>query len=83
MGTFFTEEDETDGYYLVQWLGIPYTLQENYVNNDSFPPIVMHAGQMVCKAEYFNHVPMGRVKNWYTPSDIEVLFALEFFSSWK
>ena len=28
---------------------------------------------MLCKAEYFNHVPMGRVKNWYTPSDIEVL----------
>ena len=28
---------------------------------------------MVCKAEYFNPVPMGRVKNWYTPSDIEVL----------
>ena len=47
VGSFFTEDEETDGYYLVKWLGTPYTLQENHVNNDFVPPIVMQAGQMV------------------------------------
>ena len=41
VGAFLTEENKADGYYLVKWLGTPYTLQENYVNNDFVSPIVM------------------------------------------
>ena len=73
MGAFFTEDYDIYGYYLVKWLGTPYTLQENCVNNNFVPPIVMKAEQIIFKAEYFNPIPMGRVKNCYTPSDIEVL----------
>ena len=76
VGAFLTEDNKTDGYYLVNWLGTPYTLQEKYVNNDFIPPIVMQAGQIVYKAKYFNPVPLGRVKNWYTSSDIEVLVSI-------
>ena len=45
VGAFLTEDNKTDGYYLVNWLGTPYTLQEKYVNNDFIQPIVMQAGQ--------------------------------------
>jgi len=39
-----------EGFYLVQWTGLPYTLQQDTVCYDSTPPLKLKSGEMVCKA---------------------------------
>jgi len=51
------------GYYLVKWLGEPYTLQEDTLDGMSG---MIGAETMVVDAIYFNRVE--RAPHWYTQS---------------
>ena len=51
-GAVVTSDEDADGYYVVQWTGLPYTDQET--------------GQLVCDANYLN--PVARAQKWYTES---------------
>jgi len=44
--------DAKEGYYIVEWIGMPYTDQES--------------GELVCDAHYL--YPVGRSSRWYTKS---------------
>ena len=55
IGAIAVDDDSTDGYYLVQWTGTPYTCQET--------------GDLLCYGQYLNQVP--RAKQWYTMSDLQ------------
>jgi hypothetical protein len=66
-GAIMTEDEQTHGYYLIQWCGLPYTLQED--SDES------QAGELVCEATYLN--PVERAPYWYTPSDIATVVRLQ------
>jgi hypothetical protein len=49
------------GYYLVQWKGLPYSIQQTQqIEND-----VIEEGEQVCDAVYLN--PLANIQQWYTP----------------
>ena len=55
-----------DGYYIVMWTSVPYTLQEDVELPEYTPAMKIKAGALVCDAEYYNKLPQGRL--WYTPT---------------
>jgi hypothetical protein len=63
-GTFQTDDPDADGYYLVEWTSVPYTIQENVELTEYDPPIQIERGELVCDGKYWNKVP--RAKLWYT-----------------
>eukprot|EP00966_Prymnesium_polylepis_P149338 3450181-Prymnesium_polylepis.1 len=63
-GAFSTSDQDADGYYLVQWIGEPYTLQEDEELTEYTPAIWIKAGEAVCKGKYFNKVQGAQL--WYT-----------------
>ena len=65
-GAVMTEDESTNGYYVVKWTDTPFTYQED---SDDIP-----AGNLVCRAEYLN--PVGRARLWYTRSHDNVLVRL-------
>ena len=77
VGAVSTSDDETDGYYLVKWCGIPYTLQESAVNTSFLDNDTMEPGEMVCKAIYYNPVQLEDMKYWYTLSKYKALIPLQ------
>jgi hypothetical protein len=66
IGAFATEDEATDGYYLVQWTGLPYELLSDREINEFEPPLIIRKGQLVCEASYYHMVPAGP-RRWYTP----------------
>ena len=64
VGSFRTEDPDSDGYYLVAWSSVPYKLQEVRVLNEYTPPITVPKGELVADAIYFDKVP--RAPGWYT-----------------
>ena len=66
-GAIMTEDKQAHGYYLVEWCGLPYTLQED---SDE-----IQAGDLVCEATYLNQVE--RAPYWYTPSDMTTVVRLQ------
>ena len=77
VGAVSTSDDKTDGYYLVKWCGIPYTLQESVVNTSFLDNDTMEPGEMVCKAMYYNPVQLENMKYWYFLSRYEALIPLQ------
>jgi hypothetical protein len=63
-GAFMTDDPDADGYYLVNWTSVPYTLQEEIELDEYTPPIRIAKGELVCDAAYWYKVP--RAKLWYT-----------------
>jgi hypothetical protein len=63
-GTFQTDDPDADGYYLVEWTSVPYTVQDNVELTEYDPPIQIEKGELVCDGKYWNKVP--RAKLWYT-----------------
>jgi hypothetical protein len=55
-----------DGYYLVEWVDEPRTLDEDLSLVEFEPPIVLKRGERVVRAKYYNKVPQAT--RWYTPS---------------
>jgi hypothetical protein len=68
IGAFSTEDEETSGYYLVEWKSEAYTLQEDKVLTEFDPPLELQAGELVVNATYLNLVP--RAPLWYTQSEL-------------
>jgi hypothetical protein len=66
IGAFAMEDEETSGYYLVEWKSEPYTLQEDTELTEFDPPLELQAGELVADATYLNSVP--RAPLWYTKS---------------
>eukprot|EP00978_Attheya_sp_CCMP212_P009286 scaffold21956_cov70-Attheya_sp.AAC.2 len=73
MGMTQTSDKETLGYYIVQWTGIPYTLQEQYECNAFNPPVLIPTGELVCEAKFWT--PMSKCTHWYHEPD-EDLFVM-------
>ena len=62
-GAFSTEDD--DGFYIVKFTSIAYTLQADVDLEEYTPAMRIKAGELVCDAEYFN------TSGWYTPTQGE------------
>ena len=60
IGAFRTEDENADGYYLVQFTSEPYTLQEATLLTEYEPPLQLDEGELVCEATYFEKVPRAR-----------------------
>jgi hypothetical protein len=72
-GAFQTSDTQTLGYYIVQWTGNPYTLQEQYECDAFNPPVIIPTGELVCKAKFWT--PLSKKSHWYHEPD-EDLFVM-------
>jgi hypothetical protein len=68
VGAFATEDPDADGYYLVEWVDEPRTLDEDLSLDKFEPPIVLKRGERVVRAKYYNKVPRATRPGRYTPS---------------
>lgn len=68
-GAFATDDPDADGYYVVEWTGLPERLKNDVVIDDFDPPMILKRGEKVVRGKYWNKVPGA--KQWYTPSDPE------------
>jgi hypothetical protein len=75
IGAFQTEDDNADGYYLVQFTSEPYTLQEATLLTEYEPPLQLEEGELVCEATYFEKVPRARF--WYTPTEMTTVLRVQ------
>jgi hypothetical protein len=66
-GAFVTDDPKSDGYYLVEWMTPPYTLQDDERLEEYDPPIIIPKGELVCDAKYWSKVPGAR--QWYVPEE--------------
>ena len=57
-------DEDTSGYYLVLWTGVPYTLQEEVQLTEYNPAVILGVGELVCDAKYLYSVPL--TKQWFT-----------------
>ena len=64
-GAMRTDDEATQGYYLVKWITELYTVQEDTIMKGVEPQQTAFAGEIICDALFWNPVP-GAV-NWYTP----------------
>ena len=67
IGAFSTDDPDADGYYIVEWLGEPFVLEEDCTLDTFDPPQHFKSGELVVYAKYFNKVQ--RAPFWYTASD--------------
>ena len=63
-GAMRTDDEATQGYYLVKWITKPYTVQEDTIMKGIEPQQTTFAGEIICDALFWNPVP-GEV-DWYT-----------------
>ena len=49
-GAMRTDDESTDGYYVLQWTSEPYTIQEDKEMEGYTPTITVYAGEIVCDA---------------------------------
>mmetsp|Transcript_30705 Transcript_30705/g.50713 ORF Transcript_30705/g.50713 Transcript_30705/m.50713 type:complete len:95 (-) Transcript_30705:258-542(-) len=52
IGAFSTEDESTDGYYLVRFTSGPYTLADATTLTEFDPPIIVPEGELVVDCEY-------------------------------
>lgn len=70
-GSFSTDDPDADGYYIVMWVGYPYTLKEAFLCKEYDPPIWIDSGDIVCKALCMNKLQY--TAHWYTISKISTV----------
>ena len=63
VGAFMTGDPDADGYYIIQWTSIPYTLQEDQMLDEYDPPLVIPHSELVCEAKFWEKVPQAQ--QWY------------------
>ena len=66
-GAFSTLDENAAGYYVVDWMSEPYTLQDDVELAEYTPAMWLKAGELVCDARYYHEV-VG-AKGWYTPME--------------
>ena len=59
-----TDDESTDGYYILQWRSESYTLQEDKEMEGYTPTIAAYTGEIVYDAVFLNHVLNANY--WYT-----------------
>lgn len=65
IGAFETVDEDYDGFYLVQWIGQPFELEETTCL-EGFDNEWAAAGSVVCRARFLEHVG-GSGNWWYFP----------------
>ena len=60
-----TDDESTDGYYIVQRTSEPYTLQEDKDMKGCISPVIYYADKFVTDAVFLNPVPNATY--WLTP----------------
>jgi hypothetical protein len=77
-GAFQTmDTSNTSGYYIVQWMGNPYTLQERHVCHAFDPPNILEEGELVCEAKFWTTTSKGSLWYYEPPNDILVMVRLK------
>jgi hypothetical protein len=74
-GAFATEDQEFEGYYLVEWVSEPRVLDEPMTLAEYEPPIHLPIGELVCNAIYLDRIPGA--KRWWYRTDILVTVRLQ------
>ena len=64
-GTIRANDEATQGYYVVELLIKPYTVQENIVMKGVDPSHTFFAGEIICDAVFFD--PVHNAIDWYIP----------------
>ena len=59
-GAMRTDDEATQGYYLVKWITEPYTIQEDILMKGVEPPQTAFAGEIICDALFWNPQCQGR-----------------------
>ena len=75
IGAFTTEDEKTEGYYMVQWCSEPYTAQYDMELMDYKPPTIVPAGELICDAYWLN--PVHNCSYWYTASHIKTVVIIK------
>ena len=77
MGAFQTYDKNTHGYYIVEWTGNAYTLQEEYKCHAFDPPVIIPEVELVCKTKFMT--PMKKTSHCYheTNETIPVMVKLK------
>ena len=52
IGSFQTNKSNTPRYYIIQWKGNAYTLQEQYICHTFDPPVIITEGELVYTAKF-------------------------------
>ena len=60
-----TNDEATQGYYLVKWITDPYIVQEDTIMLGVEPQQSAFAGEIICDAVFWNQVP--NAIDWYPP----------------
>ena len=71
-GAYQTEDPNTDGFYIIQWMSHVYRLEEDSYEIEGMDGNKLEAGSQVADGLYWNPVP--RAKDWYTPPQKEQVF---------
>ena len=50
IGAFLTEDGKTDGYYIITWISLVYTLQKDQICTSYDLPMIFKKGALVCDA---------------------------------
>jgi hypothetical protein len=69
IGVFATEDQESDGYYVVRFKSVPYALPCQTKLTGFNPTIVVEERALVADAKYLNIVHWSQ--RWYTPSSLQ------------
>ena len=64
---FQTRDSNTPVYYIVQWTGDAYNLQEKYTCHAFNPPVIIPEGELVCPAKFMT--PTRKTSYWYHKPD--------------
>ena len=63
IGAFQTSDSNTSAYYIFQWTGNAYTIQEQYTCNEFDPPFIIPEGELVFPAKFMT--PTRKKSYWY------------------
>ena len=63
IGAFQTRDIKTPGYYIIQWTGNAYTLQEKYTCHEFDPQVIIPEGELVFPAKFMT--PVRKTSYWY------------------
>ena len=67
IGAFKNSNSNTPRYYIVQWIGNAYTLQEIYTCHAFDTPVIIPEGELVFPAKFMT--PMRKTSYWYHDPD--------------
>ena len=80
MGAFQTSDCNTNGYYIVQWTGNAYTLQEKNKCHAFNPPVIIPEGEIVCLAKFIT--PMKKLPYVIEPETCKYSSILRGYNKW-